>query len=521
MRRRDCLEESGAEGHPELAPEVARRAVLAIEVTDRLGSAKDALSVADVLNRLLEESGYQRHTQLRAEREGPRAMLNLRKVLAMASHFERDSPLAGTLDFVRHLEQIMDAELPIGEAETGAADAVKLLTVHGAKGLEFPVVFLVNLRPPRARDFERLFFDPETFGFVMRQWHGDRHPRFKELAPGAASVQLAVQERRRAVYVALTRAADRLYVSAAREEKSAEEVSAAEDDHFAEILAWALANPAAATVVEAEQLPLPDLEAVQPAAAATSELVAAVIDRLDLLQPRPAPGAPPEPGLIELSFSQLYQFELCPLRYRFQDVWRVPAPPDELLTAAARAVSASELGAAVHSALAAFHSGGGDLMELYEGPEAGLEMLRAYLAHPLAVATTLGTELEFNLRLGGVRVKGLVDRVCLYEGATALVDYKTNSHLDASLVAAYSTQLRLYGLAARSGLIPGGPNPRLFLFDLRRSELVAVQPDPEAVEQEVITAAARISAGDFSLGPEHAQRPCHLCAYRPICPQRR
>jgi DNA helicase-2/ATP-dependent DNA helicase PcrA len=521
MRLRDCLEESGAEGYPELAPEVTRRAAVAIEVTDRLGSAKDALSVADVLNRLLEESGYQRHTQLRAEREGPRAMLNLRKVLAMASHFERDSPLAGTLDFVRHLEQIMDAELPIGEAEAGAADAVKLLTVHGAKGLEFPVVFLVNLRPPRARDFERLFFDPDSFGFVMRQWHGDRHPRFKELAPGAASVQLAVQERRRAVYVALTRAADHLYVSAAREEKSADEVSGAEDDHFAEILAWALANPAAASVVEAEQLPLPDLEAAQPPAAETSQLVTAVIDRLDLLEPRSAAGPLAQPGPLELSFSQLHQFEVCPVRYRFQDVWRVPAPPDELLPAAARAVSASELGAAVHSALAAFHSGGGDLIELYEGPPAGLQMLRAYLSHPLAAAPSLGTELEFNLRLGGVRVKGLVDRVCVYEGATALVDYKTNARLDASLVAAYSTQLRLYGLAARSGLLPGGPDPRLMLFDLRRGDVVEVQPDHELAERQIVAAAARISAGDFSLGPQHAQRPCHLCAYRPICPDRR
>jgi RecB family exonuclease len=148
-------------------------------------------------------------------------------------------------------------------------------------------------------------------------------------------------------------------------------------------------------------------------------------------------------------------------------------------------------------------------------------MLRAYLSHPLAAAPSLGTEVEFNLRLGGVRVKGLVDRVCVYESATALVDYKTNARLDASLVAAYSTQLRLYGLAARSGLLPGGPDPRLMLFDLRRGDVVEVQPDHELAERQIVAAAARISAGDFSLGPEHAQRPCHLCAYRPICPDRR
>jgi len=38
------------------------------------------------------------------------------------------------------------------------------------------------------------------------------------------------------------------------------------------------------------------------------------------------------------------------------------------------------------------------------------------------------------------------------------------------------------------------------------------------VEAKVRAAASRIAAGDFSLGPEHAQRPCSLCAFRPICP---
>jgi ATP-dependent helicase/DNAse subunit B len=41
------------------------------------------------------------------------------------------------------------------------------------------------------------------------------------------------------------------------------------------------------------------------------------------------------------------------------------------------------------------------------------------------------------------------------------------------------------------------------------------------VEARVIAAAQRIAAGDFRLGPEHANRPCNLCAYRPICPDAR
>jgi RecB family exonuclease len=148
-------------------------------------------------------------------------------------------------------------------------------------------------------------------------------------------------------------------------------------------------------------------------------------------------------------------------------------------------------------------------------------MLARYLSHPLAAARTLAVEVGFNMRIGTTRVRGLVDRICELDGKTVLVDYKTNASLDASLIEAYSVQLRLYGLAARRGLVPGGPDPLLVLFDLRRGELTEVTPDGAGVEARVREAASRIAAGDFSLGPEHDQRPCTICAYRPICPDRR
>jgi DNA helicase II / ATP-dependent DNA helicase PcrA len=543
MRLRDCLDAAAAENWPELAGDAARRVEKALAVTDELGAARDGLTVADVLNRLLDRTGYLRHCQLRARREGPRPLLNLRKVLQMATRFESDATLAGITDFVTHLDRIMEAVIPIGEAEVEAADAVRVLTIHGAKGLEFDVVFLVNLRRPNPRDLERLFFDPDHMGFVMKYWHEGKHPRFKEHAPGARSVELARQERRRAVYVALTRARDLLYVSASRPEEAPGDVSAEADDHFAELLQWALAHEEAATVVKAEQLQLSVVPAASGGDGEPAAAVEEVIDRLDRLDrlrhriPSAAACPPGRPGRdaeeeggqrvespVRLSFSQLHQFEVCPVRYRFQQVWRVPAPPDELLPQAARrGEGASELGSAVHRALDAWHSRGGDLLEQYQGPEAGREMLRAYLAHPLAHARTLGTEVEFNLRLGdSVRLKGFVDRVCELDGTSTLVDYKTNARLDERLKEAYATQLRVYGLAARRGLLPGGSEqPRLVLFDLRQGEAVDIAPDAAGAEARVLDGARRISDGDFQLGPEHRNRPCFLCAYRPLCPSRR
>jgi CRISPR/Cas system-associated exonuclease Cas4 (RecB family) len=246
-------------------------------------------------------------------------------------------------------------------------------------------------------------------------------------------------------------------------------------------------------------------------------VVARVLDRLERVRPAASSREAAAPPSIALSFSQLHDFEVCPVRYRFSQVWGVPAPPDELQPRHVQAIGSTELGASVHEALAAWHNAGGELLDLYHGPEAGREMLARYLAHPLAKARTLAVEAGFNMAIGNTRIRGVVDRVCDVGGATVLVDFKTNATLDRALMEAYSLQLRIYGVAARRGLLPGGREPRLVLFDLRRGEEHEVAPDDAMVESRVLDAAARIAAGDFHLGLEHAQRPCNLCAYRPIC----
>src|SRR2546427_7963756 len=131
----------------------------------------------------------------------------------------------------------------------------------------------------------------------MKNWRGEKHPHFVETSPGAPAVKLAIGERRRIVYVGLTRAKDSLFVTATREEQSARDVEMGDHDHFAEILSWALAHPESANVVEAEQLELlPGPASVK--AANGSGVVAAVLDRMDAIQPRRSPAvaaaAPPE-----------------------------------------------------------------------------------------------------------------------------------------------------------------------------------------------------------------------------------
>jgi hypothetical protein len=59
------------------------------------------------------------------------------------------------------------------------------------------------------------------------------------------------------------------------------------------------------------------------------------------------------------------------------------------------------------------------------------------------------------------------------------------------------------------------------LFDLRRSHAMEIEPDDAAAEALVASVSRRIANGDYALGPENAQRPCSMCAFKPICPDRR
>jgi hypothetical protein len=260
--------------------------------------------------------------------------------------------------------------------------------------------------------------------------------------------------------------------------------------------------------------------------------LADLIDRVEILaEAETNTVALPAPA-VRLSFSHLHTFEICPVRYELSEVLGLPTIADELLARPARR-GGSKLGSAIHAALGAWHrSQGGDLLDIFDGlaePYAitdqemkdGRAMMNLYLAHPLSTAPTLGVEVEFNLRLEGVELRGFVDRICELDGRSWLLDYNTSRDAGRVLLNTYSTQLRLYEVAAKEGLLPGGPTPVLSLFRLRTGDAIRVESNPNDARARVGRAVAAIRSGRFELGPEHADRPCFTCSYSPICSQSR
>jgi len=482
---------------------------LVADIRDAI-SASHTLPAGDVLYRHLKRSGRLAALIASAERGDDAALRNVARffdiVRAHAALLVEDR-----LPFlVPHLGTLIEAgDDPAGADDVDQASAVSVLTVHKAKGLEFPVVFLVGLAEGR---------------FPVRG-RRDRLPlpdALRRTLP--AEEEAPWSEERRLCYVAMTRARDELILSSASESGSGRR------RRTSPFVAEALDRPPAlrpedvATERSPEQSVLRLLAVLEPAAALPLSTTAVATPVLNVDRP------------LSLSYSQLDDYLSCPLRYRLRHVVRVPTPPHHALV----------LGNALHQAVAAFHSARmrgrtmpeAELMDVFathwssegflsrEHEEArfasGQAALRRFLEEQLqdGAALPVAVERPFSVRLGRDTVRGRYDRLDETPEGTVIIDYKSSDVRDpkkAAEKARDSLQLQLYALAhqAETGELPAAVE----LHFLESGVTGRVKPDPARLEKTRKTleaAADGIRAGHFEARPDYLS--CGYCPFRDICP---
>ncbi len=171
--------------------------------------------LSELIDRAVRGFGYDLHV---SELEwGERRMANVHKLLRLARRFEAGEgrDLRGFLDHVAHLQR-SEAVEPDAPVEGVEPDAVRLMSIHAAKGLEFPVVCLADLgRQPSIR-VPDLLVDADRIGLRLARLDGERASpalEFDQLSQERRERE--AQEEDRILYVAMTRARDRLLLSGA------------------------------------------------------------------------------------------------------------------------------------------------------------------------------------------------------------------------------------------------------------------------------------------------------------------
>ncbi len=206
----DCLCEA-AEGEDELGVH-CRQFLEQLEEYRRINRM---LPICELLNALIYRSGFYDYVGLLDA--GNLRKANLRLLVDKAEEFEKGS-YSGLFRFLKYIEDLKAYKLDQGEAamNTEQDDAVRIMTIHKSKGLEFPVVFLGDAHSNfSSKDGSASILMSDQVGVVLNQINPKR--RTKRIPPVKRMMQHqidceAVGEEIRILYVALTRAVNKFIV---------------------------------------------------------------------------------------------------------------------------------------------------------------------------------------------------------------------------------------------------------------------------------------------------------------------
>jgi DNA helicase II / ATP-dependent DNA helicase PcrA len=429
------------------------------------------LDVRDLFFELMEQSGYLAGA--------PDAAPNVSKFAEKIAEFCEGSADRSLGAYMAYLELVLLSGEDEEPAQSEEGERIQVMTIHQSKGLEFEAVFVPSLVEGRL---------PQT----------GRSPRFElppaVLEPLVRGKEDVTAEERRLLYVAMTRARGRLFLTHATHYEGGRRWR--ESRFLAEIRAGA-----AASTIEREF----EVPAIAPAPAAVN-------------------GHDEE---VQLSYSAISTYRDCPRQYWYRYVQRLPVVQSaeavhgvilhEVLRQAGelrregKPVTSRRLGSLHQQAwrdavfpdprrAPAFKRNGAAELEAYRA-RGGFEAIPAYL------------EQSFEVAVDGWKLRGIIDRVDPTADGWRIIDYKSGRPVARRR---RDLQVALYALAATSAL--NLERVELEVVYLASGHSVVVDKVDRLVQEaqeEGTEVAQGVRAGWFEPRPE--RRRCRLCPYRLAC----
>ena len=404
-------------------------------------------------------------------------------------------------EFLEYLDYFREARGTICLPAADEENSVKLMTAHAAKGLEFDHVFILRVTKGSFPNYYR-----EPLIEIPAEL------RNSGLADADEKV-VCEQEERRLFYVAMTRARDTLNIYGQFGRGQTDKTPPGflrEMLKNRELRGWL-------TQRTCREFQTDIFAAAQTPSSRLEEWVA----------------LPPATDLsASLSASSIQHYETCPLQFKLEREWRIPAEASGALQYGGcmhrvlltyydsvrweRALSETELIDRFRMEIA--NAGFSDhyQRELYE--QKGITELRAFVAASTqAKPEVLHTEERFSVKIGPTTLVGRIDRIDrAADGTIVITDYKTGrprSQEDAD----DSLQLSLYALAARETW--GYHSERLVFHNLDGNSPISTQRSDVQLDEarlHVEDIAEQIAAGKFE--PKTGFH-CSWCSYRSLCPK--
>ncbi|MFQ5769142.1 MAG: ATP-dependent helicase, partial [bacterium] len=451
-----------------------------------------------VLYRFLKDSGYLEQLTAVDSLESDLKIQNIARFFNLVQNYSEVSGRNRVPEFAKYLDTLIEAGDDPATAEADSdEDAVNVLTYHKAKGLEFPVVFMVSLvdqKFPTRRRSDPLDLPDELIKDVLPS--GDFH----------------LQEERRLFYVGMTRAQKELYFTSARD------YGGVRTRKVSQFVLEALDKPRA----DDQYTKTSPLETIERFAPITKESLQ-------------DPGQIPENEIISLSHYQIDDYLTCPLKYKFVHILKVPILPHHSVI----------YGRAIHEAIKEYHRrkmNGRDisveeLIKVFEKNwlsegfltreheeerlRVGRESLaRFYEQQEASPWQPSFVEKDFSFLLENNRIVGRWDRVDIRDGEIYIVDFKSSevrTQEAADKRTKENLQLFIYALAYHKteGHLP--KTVELHFVDTGIVGQAEVTDKRLATfVHKIHTAAQGIRARDYT--PTPSVFDCKYCAFSDVCP---
>ncbi len=339
---------------------------------ESLLARRNRYGIADLLRHAVNSSEFM--TVIAADFDGAQRIANVEKLFRLAEQFEKIGFLIR--DFVHYVEEFEAIGGREGEGQMDeTANVVRLMTIHQAKGLEFPVVLVPDLHREAFQRNSSFILDRHR-GLTVRvpdgRGQGVRGALFNEL--NKRNRLREEFESMRLFYVAATRAEDRLILSGAVPQRELENLTKTESEKW---LAWiwqALdldAHPESGVVdygdgvqiqlaINREPIVFDQLDQSAEPVASSIDPTRPLTESFPMLQPiRPELGA----GMRRFSVTQLINFQRCARQYYFERMLRTPGKDERNVWNEAEApeppanLNATLKGAVIHRFCETFREG--------------------------------------------------------------------------------------------------------------------------------------------------------------------
>ena len=484
-------------------------------------AAAQKKNISEIFVEFLQDSGYLEH--LTKEKKPEKMKENLDLINQFYDRIKRFEDEQTDPKLNLFIQQI-DMELESGEEgslkfnpELGE-ETVKIMTIHSAKGLEFKYVFLVNLVDKRFPTIERK--EPIEIP----------EPLVKEVAPEG---DIHLQEERRLFYVAMTRAKKGLFFTSAKDYGQAR-----------------LKKPSRflmeAGIIDKSQVPMASILKISQIPARN----ASPAKRSD------AGGQIPD----HFSYSQLANFEKCPLQYKFAHILKIPVKGKAVFTYGttmhntlydfinrvmkSENSSQNQLFAPAQSNQNQYYENGSrtigfeELMEIYKNNwkdewfeneeekqkyyKLGKDSLKIFYDNFIKTNPKIKTiqgipvlEKSFKLKIGGSTFVGKIDRIDDTGKSVEIIDYKTGKS-KTKLKPEEKEQLLIYQIAAEK--VFGLRVEKLSYYYLNDGSIVSfigIEKGKQEIEEKIKNMVEKIKQSDFQPTPNPFH--CKYCDFRNIC----